>query len=73
MGGQRGQSAEVRRDVFADRGVGAPACFDGADARRGEGVVAGEEFGVFAVGGALGKWDGKDGRTEGWDGEEVTG
>lgn len=43
------QGEKVGADVFADGGVGAAACFDGADARWGEGFVAGEEFGVFSV------------------------
>lgn len=43
------QGQEVGADVFADGGVRAAAGFDGADAGRGEGFVAGEEFGVFSV------------------------
>ena len=39
---------QVRADVFADGGVRAAACFDGADPGRGERGVAGQEFGVFA-------------------------
>lgn len=35
------QGEQVGADVFADGGVGAAACFDGADARWGQGFVAG--------------------------------
>jgi hypothetical protein len=35
------QGEEVGADVFADGGVGAAACFDGADAGGGEGFMAG--------------------------------
>lgn len=43
------QGEEVGADVFADGGVRAPACFDGADALGREGFIAGEELGVFSV------------------------
>jgi hypothetical protein len=45
------EGEKVGADVFADGGVGAAACFDGADARGREGFVAGEEFGVLSVAG----------------------
>lgn len=43
------QGEEVGADVFADGGVRAPACFDGADALGRESFIAGEELGVFSV------------------------
>lgn len=42
------QGEEIGADVLADGGVRAAAGFDGADAAGGQGLVAGEEFGVFA-------------------------
>jgi hypothetical protein len=40
---------QVGADVFADGGVRAATCFNGADARWCERFVPGEEFGVFSV------------------------
>ena len=45
---QRLQRQQVGGDVFAHGGVGAAAGFDGEDAGRGQGEVAGQELGVFA-------------------------
>lgn len=42
------QRSEVCGNILANGGVGTPAGFDGADSGRGEGAVAGKEFGVFA-------------------------
>ena len=35
------QGVEIGADVFADGGMGAAACFDGFDARRGQSRVGG--------------------------------
>ena len=43
------QREQVGTDVLADGGVRAAAGLDGANTRRGEGFVAGEELGVFPV------------------------
>lgn len=43
------QGQQVGADVLAHGGVRAASGFDGTDARRGEGLVAREEFGVFSV------------------------
>ena len=43
------QCEQVGTDVLADGGVRAAAGLDGANTRRGEGLVAGEELGVFPV------------------------
>jgi hypothetical protein len=51
------ESEEVRADIFADGGVRAAACFDGADARGREGFVPGKEFCIFPVLIVSGCWD----------------
>jgi hypothetical protein len=43
------QGEQVCADVLADGRVRAAACFDCSDAVGGEGFIAGEEFGIFAV------------------------
>ena len=58
VGVQGGKGGEVGGDVFADGGVRAAAGFYGGDAGWGEGVVGGEEFGVFAERGVWGLIDG---------------
>lgn len=43
------EGEKVGADVLTDGSMGAATSFDGADARRGEGFVAGEEFRVLPV------------------------
>ena len=43
-----GDGGEIHAGVVSDGGVGAAARFNTEDAIRGEGVIAGEELGVFA-------------------------